>query len=117
MHDFLTAMSRGDDAERRQYERVSGNGVRVGLILPGRPIVQATIADLSRGGICLSHHCDDTPGSTVQISIAGGSLLGGRIARNGGGQLGISFRQDEGSLALIDRLLAHVNGQPSHQAA
>ena len=117
VHDFLSAMSHGDDAERRQYERVPGNGVRVGLIVPGRDIVQATIADLSRGGICLMHDCRDAPGISVQISVAGGALLGGRIARNGGGLLGISFRQDDGSLAVIDRLLAYVNAQPAQQAA
>ena len=117
VRDFLTAMSHGDEAERRKYERVPGNGMTVGLQLSGRPSVQATISDISRGGVCLLYRCADEPGSPAQITFAGETVLAGRTARNANGLLGISFRQDEASLALIDRMLAFVGEQPHHQAA
>jgi methyl-accepting chemotaxis protein len=115
--NFLAAMSRGDEAERRLYERVPGGGVQVGVLFPGQPCVQATISDISRGGVCVMYNCKDAPGSSVQLTIPGGATLGGRVARNANGLLGVSFRQDEDSLALIDGMLAFVGEQCGRQAA
>ena len=117
VRDFLTAMSHGDEAERRKYERVPGNGVTVALQFPGRQSMQATISDISRGGVCLIHRCADEPGSSVQIIFPGGAVLAGRTARNFDGLLGVSFRQDEASLAVIDRMLAFVGEQSGRKAA
>jgi hypothetical protein len=41
----------------------------------------------------------------MEIGLPGGTLVQGRIARIGGGTMGISFRQDQASLSQIDRAL------------
>jgi hypothetical protein len=109
-------MSQGDETERRQYERIPANGMHVGLQFSGRPAVQATLIDVSRGGACILHRCADAPGSSLDIAFGGNAVFGGRIARNSNGTLGVSFRQDPASLELIDRLLALV-GEPSGRQA
>jgi methyl-accepting chemotaxis protein len=115
--DFLTAVSRGDDAERRLYERIPGNGTRANLQIPGRPVVQATIKDISRGGMGLLCDCNDKIGTGVEITLPSGGLVGGRIASNVDGSLGIAFRQDQASLLLIDRTLALIQAGTSLHAA
>ena len=51
--DFLAAMSQGDDAERRLYERIPAGGVWVSLQIGGRPGIEAMVEDISRGGMGL----------------------------------------------------------------
>ncbi len=115
--DFLNAMSQGDDAERRLYERISGGGVQVTLEIAGRPGVQATICDISRGGAGLMHVCDDKIGTDAAVILPGGGSVKARIARNGGGNVGFVFLQDQASLVLIDRALAVIQRGTDQQAA
>jgi methyl-accepting chemotaxis protein len=115
--DFLAAMSRGDDAERRRYERIPCAGLKLGLQFPGRPSTQVTISDISRGGLSLIYDCTSPVGSPVEMTMPDGMVVGGRVARNANGYLGISFRQDEASLESIDRALASVVKQPDQHAA
>jgi methyl-accepting chemotaxis protein len=115
--DFLNAMSQGDDAERRLYERVPGGGIQLTLQIAGRPGVQATIHDISRGGVGLMHVCDDKIGTAAEIALPGGGSVKARIARNRGGMVGFVFLQDRASLALIDRALAAFKRDTEQQAA
>ena len=115
--EFLTAMSRGDDAERRLYERIPGGSAQIMLQIDGQPPVQATMDDISRGGVGLTHDCTDKIGTSAVVTLPGGALVSGRIARSYNGFLGISFRQDEASLAQIDRVLALVREKGGRLAA
>ncbi len=92
--NFLAAVSRADESEPRRYERIPGHGAQATLRIAGFPAVQATIDDLSRGG-------------TVH----------GRVARNENGRIALSLRQDQASLARIDRALADIAALGSRQAA
>jgi methyl-accepting chemotaxis protein len=114
---FLSAMSRGDDAERRLYERISAGGAQATLQTAGQPGVTVTIADISRGGISLKHNCNDSVGTDAEVILPGGNVVKARIARNANGLLGLAFRQDEASLARIDRVLAFIGEKSGRVAA
>jgi methyl-accepting chemotaxis protein len=103
--EFLTAMSRGDDAERRLYERIPAGGAKVTLQPAGRPAVQLTIQDISRGGMGLAYDCPDKVGTDIEIVLPTGETINARVARNQNGSVGYAFRQDEASLVRIDRAL------------
>jgi methyl-accepting chemotaxis protein len=109
--DFLAAMSRGDDAERRLYERIAVAGGTVRVRIDGRAPVEAAVRDISRGGVALSYTGTDRAGKDLEIVMQDGSAIGGRIARSGDGMIGVCFRQDQASLVLIDRLLARFTAK------
>jgi methyl-accepting chemotaxis protein len=115
--DFLAAMSQGNDAERRLYERIPAGGAGVSLRMAGRAAVQVTIEDISRGGIALNYNCKDKIGTDAEITLPTGDLVSARITRKGNGSLGLGFRQDETSLMRIDRALAYVREIVSKRAA
>jgi hypothetical protein len=115
--EFLAAMSRGDEAERQLYERIPAGGLQVIPNIAGRPGVQATVGDISRGGMSLMHSCDDKVGTDAMIALPQGGSINGRIANNIQGLLGFTFRQDEASLAQIDRMLALARENNSRKAA
>jgi methyl-accepting chemotaxis protein len=114
--DFLTGMSQGNDVERRLYERIPGNGARAMLQVAGRPAVQATIQDISRGGAALAHDCADHLGTDMEIGLPGGNSVRGRIIRTEEGVISVAFRQDAATLARIDRAL-EIMGRGVDQAA
>ncbi|TDG17389.1 methyl-accepting chemotaxis protein [Paracraurococcus ruber] len=103
---FLAAM-RGDERERRRYERLSVPGLRTvlrgnGLAAP----IEAMVQDIARGGLALVGGPDLPPGLEVQIELPGaGTPIGGRVARREGSLLAIAFRQDPETLARVDALL------------
>jgi methyl-accepting chemotaxis protein len=104
MADFLSAMSQGNEAERRLYERIPGNGAHATVRPEGRPAVQAAIYDISRGGIAVRHESQEQPGTDTTIDLPGGEVRA-RVVRSQAGLTALVFRQDQGSLARIDRTL------------
>ena len=102
---FLAAM-RGDEGDRRRYERVPGQGLRATLRGIGAAAVEAEIADVSRGGIALATRLAAPAGADVTIALPGGfGEVRGRVVHGTEGRLGIVLRQDAETLARIDRLL------------
>jgi methyl-accepting chemotaxis protein len=114
--DFLNALSRGDEAERRLYERIPGGGNRATCRIGGQPAEDLIIVDIGRGGMAVRKDANDDIGTDIEISLPGGGAIRGRIARSGNGVIGIAFRQDAESLVRIDRAL-QVVGQTAGQAA
>jgi methyl-accepting chemotaxis protein len=115
--DFLAAMSHGDDNERRLYERISGNGARVTLRFDGKPAAEASINDISRGGMVVQHSGVHAVGADMEIGLPGGASVRGRVVRAGNGSVGIAFRQDQESLVRIDRTLEVVRQSAVRTAA
>ncbi|NKE47279.1 HAMP domain-containing protein [Roseomonas frigidaquae] len=111
---FLSALN-DEKGDRRQYERRSGNSLRVLLRLPGRPEVQAELRDLSRGGAALACGLDLPAGAPLEVVLpepgsAGprdaGPGLAARVVRAADGMLAVTFRQDDAARRRIDAVLA-----------
>jgi methyl-accepting chemotaxis protein len=113
--DFLGAVSRGDEAERRLYERFTPREpVTLAVRAEHAPPLSGTVRDLGRGGASLALHCDLLPGTGVEIDLPGGGTVPARVARNGQGSMGVAFSQSEQALRQIDRALL---GLRPHDAA
>jgi methyl-accepting chemotaxis protein len=107
--NFLAAVSHGGEEERRRYERIPADGFRAELSFGGQAPVHADINDISRGGISLAHTGPEAVGTDSRIVLPGGASVRARIARKQPGFTAFSFRQDEASLAGIDRALTLIS--------
>jgi methyl-accepting chemotaxis protein len=104
--DFLSAMSRGDDAERRRYERCPGNGTKATLRIAGQPEVQAEIVDISRGGAAVRYQGQVAAGVDATMILPGhGPAVTCRVARAGTGTLSLTFRQDAATMIRVDQAM------------
>jgi methyl-accepting chemotaxis protein len=115
--DFLAAMSSGNDAERRLYERIPAGSAKATLRTSGRPAIEATIRDISRGGMAVRHDAILPVGTDFEIDLPGNTSIKGRIVRSGGGDIGVAFRQDHESLLRIDRTLELIRAATLRAAA
>jgi methyl-accepting chemotaxis protein len=117
MADFLAAMSRGNEAERRLYERIPGNNAQAAAQIGSGPTARATVKDISRGGISMLFACDAQLGTDIEISLPGGGSVKGRVVRVEAGVTSVAFRQDAATLARIDRALETVRLAGERKAA
>jgi hypothetical protein len=115
--DFLAAMSHGDEAERRLYERIPAAGFRAALRIVGEAAVDVAIGDISRGGMTLLHNAQLAPGTDVEAGLPGNFAIRGRVAHSSDGKIGIAFRQDANSLAEIESVLDVIRGCRISKAA
>jgi methyl-accepting chemotaxis protein len=110
--DFLSAISDGDQRERRNYERlVPPSETRAMLHIAGRPAISVVIRDISCGGISVDHRCDAQPGAAVTVDLPGCAGIQARIARNPGDVLAINFRQSKEGVARLDQALQVIMGR------
>jgi methyl-accepting chemotaxis protein len=117
VNDFLSAIKRGGNDDRRAYERVPGAGASATLIRPGFADTNAEIRDIARGGVAFM--CSDIaqPGAEVTVRLpAGGSVLG-RVVRSADRIVTIAFRQDAASLALVDHAVEAIRTRSNAAAA
>jgi methyl-accepting chemotaxis protein len=107
--DFLAAMSRGDEAERRKFERISGNGTQAHLVLGDGRKVAGEIRDISCGGVLVLVDVKEPVGRDLQMTLPGADVaVHGRVVRSEAGGVALCFRQDAQTLAVLDRVLAAV---------
>jgi methyl-accepting chemotaxis protein len=107
VNHFLAAV-RGDDAERRRYERLPGNGQPAELKAEGHAAIAATVIDISRGGVAVG--CDARLDAGTEVALAAaGFTIPGRVARAIEGGLGIAFRQNPETLVDADRLIGAIS--------
>ena len=116
---FLTAMMKtGNDRDRRRYERIPGGDAPVGLVAAGLPPggTEAVLRDVGRGGAALGCQWQPAPGMALALVVPGlQGPIAARVVRAKDGGIGIAFRQDELSLALVDALLDRMT--PAQKAA
>jgi methyl-accepting chemotaxis protein len=108
--DFLNAMSHGNEAERRLYERIPGGGKRVALRFDGQAAVEAVVQDISRGGMVVELDGQYPVGTDAVIELPVGGAVRGRVVRCEKGAVGFAFRQDAATLSSIDLVLELVGG-------
>jgi methyl-accepting chemotaxis protein len=117
---FLVAM-RGDERERRRYERLPGGGARAVLRLGGAgdngSETTAVVDNIGRGGIALICGLVLESGTEVAVVLPGaGGPIGGRVARAADGAIGISFAQDAETIGHIDRALDAIGARAARAA-
>ena len=101
-----------DSTERRRSERLLGGGVRATFQTPLGTATTAVVRDLSRNGVAVVYAAGLPIGEEVQVQLAGAAkMISGRVVRCASGIVGIDFRQDAGTLALIDAALVQLAEQ------
>jgi methyl-accepting chemotaxis protein len=115
---FLHAMASTDERERRLYERMPGRGTMALLRAPGRAELRAAIQDISRGGLALRCSWTDDPGSEIQVVLPNTeAAASARVIRAANGVVGLAFRQDATTLALVDQAVRHIQERSMQAAA
>ena len=100
---FLVAVRDDTTDERRLYERLSMDGVTVGVQTKGRSATRLALRNISRGGAALA--CDWTlaPGTPLELELleADGPVPA-RVVRCNSGELAVVFSSEPHVLAQID---------------
>jgi methyl-accepting chemotaxis protein len=117
VNDFLSAMKRSDDDDRRAYERLPGAGITATLHAQGLADIQASVRDISRGGVALVCDCTASSGAEVNVGLPTAGRVPGRVVRSENGVVVIAFRQNDATIALVDRVLATIESRTRSAAA
>ena len=115
---FLTALTRTDEDQRRRYERIDGRGLRARLSLPGRPEISVTIRDISRSGVAVDCDAAMECGSEAALLLPGtDGKVSARVIRTGDSRMALVFQQEAATLARVDQALDHIARAPVTLAA
>jgi methyl-accepting chemotaxis protein len=117
VNDFLAAMKRTDNNERRAYERLPGGGTAATLTMPGLAGIKTVVRDISRGGVALMCGGTAPPGTEVKVGLPAGESVSGRVVRSQDGVITVVFRQDQTSLASVDRSVEAIRRKTAPTAA
>jgi methyl-accepting chemotaxis protein len=111
MEQFLRTMANPTDDHRRNYERVAGNGLAAVFASGPRKGNQASVENISRGGVALKSEWSPQDGEAVTMTLAGSARpIAGRVIRASSGIIAVAFGQDEPNLALVDLALNTLRG-------
>ncbi len=115
---FLLTMR--DDAERRQYERIPGQNLRVSVSpLAGGTEVLATLVDIARGGAALDCSGPFSPDPGTEVRVVMPKVVGAiaaRVVRTDGKRLAVVFMQDTSNLHNIDIAINALAGRRAADA-
>ena len=130
VNDFLTAIESTTGDQRRRYQRIAGTNLTASLIIRGCGEVEATVKNISRGGVSLVCQSTAAGGTAVHVVLTGGVAgdacpsalfarikVSGRVVRTESSLLMIAFGQDSANLARLDRVLDDISQQPVASAA
>jgi methyl-accepting chemotaxis protein len=118
MDHFLAAMAQTEDDEHRLYERIPGGGAVAVLRSWGGKDMRAVVQDVSRGGISLRCDWQAAAGTEVQIVLPGTDrAVTARMVRVADGLVGLTFRHDPATLALVGAALKHISTEHLATAA
>ena len=107
---FMLAI-RGDQPNdnRRQYERIAGGGMKVGLSCAAHGTVSATVKDISLGGAALFCDWRCAAGTEIKLRFPVGEFeVSSRVVDTRDGQLGVAFRQDPQTLVHIAQAIDQI---------
>ena len=109
---FLSVMARHDEAERRRYQRISGQGHHAILLMTDGTQYEGIIDNISRGGAALRTRAAPAPGTELQMELPGADAkVAIRVVRHADGVLAVAFHQDPATLTKVDRALALVTAK------
>jgi methyl-accepting chemotaxis protein len=109
--DFLTAV-RDDTGERRQFERIAGNGAAVTVRTAGRDATRVGLQDISLGGAAVNCDWRLAPGTEIEIELPdAGGFVTARVVRSSDHRLAVVFRQDQATATRVDRVCTALAGR------
>jgi len=118
VRQFLHAMARSDEDNRRRYERIQGGGMAARLEVPGGGQRQAVINDISRSGAALQSDWWTEAGAAIEVCLPGADgQVAARLVRSDSAILALSFSQDDASLRLVDQAMVHIQAAGQSAAA
>jgi hypothetical protein len=94
-----------------------GAGAMASLKIQGFGEVPAVVRDISRGGIALQSDLTAPSSIDPQIGLPFGGSVSGRIVRCENGLVTLAFRQDNASMATVDRTLDAIKSRTRSVAA
>ncbi|MGK7870454.1 methyl-accepting chemotaxis protein [Falsiroseomonas sp. E2-1-a20] len=107
--DAFMAALRDTTGDRRQYERVPGDGRRLRLHPPGGQPFAGQLRDVSLGGVALEAEGSMPPGLRsglgLQLELQAGVIVEARIARLDWPTLGLVVRQEAANTRHLQHLL------------
>jgi methyl-accepting chemotaxis protein len=107
--DFLSAMSSGDESERRAFERISGNGLQARVISTEGRQISGEIIDISCGGISIGATIATTVGAELEVGLPGADrTVRGRVVRHSPGNVTLCFHHDPATRAMLSQVLGAV---------
>ena len=107
---FLQSAVKTDDADRRRFKRIDGNGATATVRVQGRAPMRPTIENISRGGVAV--------GTEVLMELPGSaSPVAARTVRSGGKLVVPTFRQDGAVLRRVDASRDHSAAQAVSRAS
>ncbi len=106
--DFLSAIKSAGD--RRRYERIKVS-LSAELQVDGRRST-AGVVDVSLGGARLDRDVGNSPGTSVELTVAGWPTVRGRIVGIVDGNSRIQFALDAGTQAKLNGILTSLAGRP-----
>ena len=114
---FLEAMASANEEDRRQSERIPGDGALAVVSLPAGGQERAPIMDISRGGIALRLPWQADAGTQVSLKLPGADgPVTARVVHSHDGVVGLVFPSDPAAVARIDQALLHIGGETAHAA-
>ena len=109
---FVTSMRRTE--ERRQYERIPGDGIPVSLRSEAYGTATVKLIDFSSGGAALSCGWPCQPGTEIMLRLPdGGSEVSSRVVELRTGVVAVAFRQDPDTLDQLDRAARWITARNS----
>ena len=106
VESFLHAM-RGEEGERRAFERIPAGGLRVTLLAAGAAPREVALRDASKGGLGLAETLDLPPGAELRVRLMAGTVAA-RVARHAPGGTSLAFRLDDAAAPVIAAFLAQL---------
>jgi len=115
---FMEAMAKTDEADRRRYERIAGNGAEASLRPKGLAELRAEIIDISRGGVSLRTDWSAPAGMEVDVMLPGlDTPVTARTVRTRNRILALAFRQEETMLKRVDTVLTRIGAMAASEKA
>jgi methyl-accepting chemotaxis protein len=111
VEQFLNAVH-SEASDRRRFERLSGQGVTVTLVVGGVTTGKVTVMDISQSGLALCYAAPLASGQTVEIELPlGGGGVTGRVMRSQDGILAVALSEDNVTFARVDKTLSALSLQ------
>jgi methyl-accepting chemotaxis protein len=115
---FLEAMANATENDRRQSERIPGDGALAVVSRPGGGQERAPIEDISRGGVALRLAWQAETGAQISMELPGADgPVTGRVVHRHDGVAGLVFPSDATTTRRVNQALLRIGGDAGRAIA